>query len=53
MTTSRNEHTNDLIKSKVTSNDYRDNYDRIFGKKPVVSEQNKETPDQKPSVNDL
>lgn len=33
--TSRNEITGDAIQTKIASEAYRDNYDRIFGKKPV------------------
>jgi hypothetical protein len=30
-----NEHTGDLMRSKAASNNYRNNYDAIFGKKPA------------------
>lgn len=36
MTTSKNDITGDDIKSKSNSDSYRDNYDRIFGKRNVA-----------------
>jgi hypothetical protein len=36
MTTARNDHTGDLIISKTTTEQYRENYDRIFGNRPKM-----------------
>lgn len=33
MATARNEHTGDAIATRVITDTYRDNYDKIFGKK--------------------
>ena len=38
MPTSKNDITGDAIRSKAPSDEYKDNYDRIFGKKTAVDD---------------
>lgn len=44
---SRNDVTGDSLVSKTSNEQYRSNYDRIFGKKPSTEEPKSEVPSDK------